>query len=361
MLGRKVEMKIKQKFICVIAIILAISVSGLIAAKTLNTEKNDGLRNNYVPSTISPAAQQILTNIYEKKGYEWHSPLASNRYAWRKKYDDFELAKKESNAQAVLANQVTVTEMELGGVPVLDIRPKNWKNNHKILVYLHGGGYTVFSPRSTMVISAPISRSTGLRVISVDYTTAPFADWQQIQKQVISVIKVLLAKGYAMKDIAFYGDSAGGGLVINTVLNLRDKGMSMPAAVVLLSPWADLTNNGDTMHTLDNTDPTLKYDTMLKNSAQAYANGTNLTDPHVSPIYADFSKGFAPTMIIEGTKCIFLSSSVRLYQALDAAHQEVKLDMYEGMWHVFQVQSMQESEIAVNKAAIFIKKHLHLD
>ena len=64
-------------------------------------------------------------------------------------------------------------------------------------------------------------------------------------------------------------------------------------------------------------------------------------------------------MIIEGTKCIFLSSSVRLYQALDAANQEVKLDVYEGMWHVFQVQSMPESDVAINKAAVFIKKHLN--
>ena len=267
-------MTIKQFFACIIVFALATSGSGLLMAQISSAEKNGVSRNNYVPSTISSTAQRILTTIYEKKAYEWHSPSASDRVAWRRKHDDFELAKRESNEQAILANQVTVTETKLGGVPVLDIRPKNWENNHKILVYLHGGGYTVFSPRSTMVISAPISRATGLRVISVDYTTAPFADWQQIQEQVVSVIKVLLAQGYAMKDIALYGDSAGGGLAISTTLNLRDRGLGLPAAVVLLSPWVDLTNNGDTMHTLDNTDPTLKYDTMLKNSAQAYANGT---------------------------------------------------------------------------------------
>ena len=350
-------MKTNEKLTTLTSVLmLAIFIS-----QTVYAEKHDNARNNYVPTTISSVAQRTLADLYKQKIYDWKSPSSKDLDGWRKTYDAIELDQKKPNSQAVIANHVTINATKLGGVPVLDIRPKDWQDNHKILVYLHGGGYTIFSARSTLITSAPICRATGLRVISVDYTTAPVADWQKIQAQVISVMKALVKNGYAMSDIAFYGDSAGGGLAVNTVLNLRHSGMGMPAAVVLLSPWVDLTNNGDTTHTLDSTDPTLKYEGMLENSALAYAQGTKLTNPHVSPLYADFTKGFSPTLITEGTKCIFLSSSVRLYQALEAANQDVKLDMYEGMWHVFQQNSMPESNEAVNKAAVFIKKHLEMN
>ena len=174
----------------------------------------------------------------------------------------------------------------------------------------------------------------------------------------MNVFKALLKEGYSMNDIAIYGDSAGGGLAISTVLNLRDAGMGMPAAIVLLSPWADISDAGDSAVTLKDADPTLSYESMLKNSALAFADGLSLTDPRVSPLYADFSKGFPPALITEGTKCIFLSTSVRLYQALEMANQSVKLDMYEGMWHVFQQAPMPESEIAIHKASEFINSHL---
>jgi acetyl esterase/lipase len=80
----------------------------------------------------------------------------------------------------------------------------------------------------------------------------------------------------------------------------------------------------------------------------------------VSPLYADLSKGFSPVLITDGTKCIFLSTSVRLYQALETAGQQVKLDIYEGMWHVFQQNPMPESEVAIKKSAGFIHQHLGL-
>ena len=86
-----------------------------------------------------------------------------------------------------------------------------------------------------------------------------------------------------------YGDSAGGGLVALTVLNLRDRGMGMPAAVVMMSPWVDISGVGDTMHTLEYTDPSLHYDPMIKTCAIAFADGLEFTDPRVSPLYADLS------------------------------------------------------------------------
>ncbi len=315
-------------------------------------------RDIFVPSTISPEAQQVLRGIINARPYTRAAPQADDLESWRQLYDATEAASEEINNNAVERTGVTVTDAEMGGVPVLDIRPEGWEDNGKVLVYTHGGAYVVFSARSTLASSAPMSRATGLRVISVNYTTAPFAKWEEIQEQVISVFQSLLSEEYTMEDIALYGDSAGGGLAVSTVLNLRERGMGMPAAVVLWSPWVDLTNAGDTANTLENADPTLSYDGLLNESAKAFADGLDLTDPRVSPLYADFSGGFSPSLIQAGTKEILLSTAVRLFQKLEAAGQNTKLDIYEGLWHIFQQHPIPETEIAIGKSAAFINDHL---
>lgn len=315
-------------------------------------------RDIYVPTTISPQAQLVLKSLIQKKPYTRTVPPLSDLDAWRKIYTAMEADMRVKSNKVVELTGVTVKETRLGGVPVLDIRPKGWKDNGKVLVYTHGGAYTFFSARTTLDSSAQMTVATGLRLISVDYTNAPFAQWEKIQGQVISVFKALLKAGYSMKDIALYGDSAGGGLATSTVLNLRDEGIGMPAAVVLWSPWADITNAGDIAHTLKYADPTLRYQNVLENSAKAYAGDLKLTDPRVSPLYADFSKGFSPSLIQAGTKEILLSTAVRLFQKLEAAGQDTKLDIYEGMWHIFQSSPIPEAEVARKKSAEFIRRHL---
>lgn len=316
------------------------------------------IRNNYIPNTISLEAQKVLKAVYASKMYERSFPAADDLEGWRKTHAAAENAKKEPTAKVVAQYGATVKADTLGGTPVVHIYPKDWKDNGKVLIYTHGGAYTLFSAWSTLNSAVPMATTTGLHVISVDYTTAPFGTWEKVQAEVVAVFKDLLKSGYKMKDIGIYGDSAGGGLAMSTVLNLRDAGLGIPAVAVLMSPWADISDNGDTYHTLENTDPSLQFATLLKSSAMAYAGGLELTDPRVSPVYGDFSKGFSPTMITEGTKCIFLSNSVRTYQAIEAAGVETKLDIYEGMWHVFQLTPMPESTVCFNKMATFINKHL---
>jgi acetyl esterase/lipase len=218
----------------------------------------------------------------------------------------------------------------------------------------------MLSAKSTLGSSALMADVTGLRVISVDYTLAPHAKWQQVTDQVISVFEALRKQGYAMKDMAIYGDSAGGGLAAGSVLKMRDQGMGMPAAVVLWSPWSDITDTGDTYVTLKHAEPSYLYDRVLKPSADAYADPKDQKHPYVSPVYGDYTKGFPPTLIQGGTKEIFLSNFVRHYQALDTAGQTVKLDLYEGMIHVFQaaLPGSPESKTALMKVDAFLKQHL---
>jgi epsilon-lactone hydrolase len=205
---------------------------------------------------------------------------------------------------------------------------------------------------------APVARASGMRIVSVDYTKAPDVSWKEMQEEVVDVFKALLAQGYRMKDIAIHGASAGGGLATSTVLNLRDRGMGMPAAVVLWSPWVDLTEAGDTMHPLRDAEPALDYERMLRPSALAYAAGLPLDDPRVSPLYANFTRGFPPTLVQEGTKTIFLSGSARLYQKIVEAGQPAFFDIYEGMIHVFQQFPMPESDVAIRRSVEFMQMRL---
>src|SRR5262249_23563861 len=112
---------------------------------------------------------------------------------------------------------------------------------------------------------------------------------------------------------------------------MRDRAMTMPAAVVALSPVTDLTLSGDTYFTLRDADPILPNPESMKEWSSAYAKPSEQRIPYASPVYGNFSKGFPPTLIEVGTKEVRLSDSVRLYQALDQSHIPVKLDVYEGM------------------------------
>jgi monoterpene epsilon-lactone hydrolase len=195
-------------------------------------------------------------------------------------------------------------------------------------------------------------------VVAVDYTLAPHAKWQQTTDQVVDVIRALLAEGVSLKNLAIYGESAGGALAAGTVLKMRDRGLGMPAAVVLWSPWSDITETGDSYTTLREADPLLFYPGNLARCAAAYADVADQKQPYVSPIYGDYAKGFPPTLIQAGTKEIFLSNAVRHYQALDIAGIPVKLDLYEGMWHIFQVltHDIPEAKLARKKVHSFLEQ-----
>lgn len=324
--------------------------------------RNETSSNNStitIPTTISKETQNALINITSQIP-EFVTPGSNDLKGW-------EVMNKEISAMSITQSQPLVDKFEpnitstkLGDINVLDIKPKDWADNGKVLVYVHGGGYTILDANSTLNNSVPVSNATGLRVISVDYSLAPSSKWNEITSEVVSVIKALKAQGYSLENIAMYGDSAGGGLVASSVLKMRDEGVGVPAGLVLWSPWTDVSGAGDTYSTLKTADPFIS-ETMLKNMGGAYANITDQKNPYVSPVYGNFSNGFPPTLIQVGTKEILLSDSVRLYQALDQANIPVILDVYEGMPHVFQtiLYNTTESSLAISKTNGFLKEYLN--
>lgn len=315
----------------------------------------------YIPSTISSEGQAFLAENFSLKAKnESAIPAGLDADGWTAIQQLSDQEVKPLNDSAVAMYQPQVTALEIGGVSVLDVKPKGWTDNGKVLVYTHGGAYVGYTAESTLASSVPVAEDTGLRVISVDYTLAPHAKFDVITDQVIAVLEGLTKQGYKMSDIAIYGDSAGGGLAAGSVLKMRDKGMALPAAVVLWSPWSDITDTGDTYHTLKDAEPLYRYDILLKPSADAYADVSEHKNPYVSPVYGDYTKPFPPTLIQAGTKELFLSNAVRLYQAIDSHGGEAKLDIYEGMWHVFQAFSFDipEAKLARKKMAAYLDDKL---
>ena len=314
-----------------------------------------------LPNTMSPEATRGLQALYAADLKATKVPDPTDLVAWRRLQEH--LAANNPRAEAAQAALpklgLSMIDAKLGGVPVIDVRPRGWdKADRRLVIYVHGGAFTINSARSTVANAGRLAAKSGIRVISVDYTLAPAANWKIIQDQVLSVFKDLLEQGYRMPEMAIIGDSAGGNLATRTVLTLRDKGLGMPAAAVLWAPWSDLTDEGDTAITLKDAEPILSYRNILEPSARAYADGLDLKDPRISPLYADFTKGFPPTLIQDSTRTTFLSTSVRLYRKLDAAGAQPVLDLYEGMWHVFQADLTPEAETAVGKSAAFIATQL---
>ena len=315
---------------------------------------------NTIPlaTTISEQARALYSAFPDKTSIP-ANPAADDQAGWHAMWLQMEASEKPRNDAVLARYQPLITRSELAGIPVLDIRPQGWEDNGKILLHTHGGAYTLFSAASSLAVTVPVASDTGLRVISIDYTLAPRAQWQQILNEVLAVIGELQQQGYAIADMAILGESAGGSLANGVALKLRDQDLGLLGAVLLWSPWSDISEIGESYATLRDADPAYFYDLHLESAALAYAREEDHRHPYVSPVYGDYSTGFPPTLIQGGTREIFLSNFVRHYQVIDSADQTVKLDLYEGMPHVFQAldPEMPESKLAREKLRKFLDRY----
>ncbi len=315
----------------------------------------------HVPKTISEEAQEMMKLRKRSNRNTAQTPKADAPHKEWKKFQIFIDSLVFSGLNPIKEfYKSKIDTITIGGIRAIDIKPKNYKKSDKVIVYIHGGAYVVLSADMTLASMLPLAEISGLRIIAIDYTLAPQAKFQQITDEVVQFYKGLLQE-YDAQNIAFYGDSAGGGLSAGSILKMRDLRIEMPAVLVLWSPWSDIDKVGDTYFTLADNDPSLIHPNFLENTALAYAPKNEFKNPYVSPVYGDFSKGFPPTLIQVGSKEIFLSNAIRMYRVLDDANIETKLDVYEGMWHVWQGHYLlPESKKAVENTKKFMFKYLNI-
>ncbi len=162
----------------------------------------------------------------------------------------------------------------------------------------------------------------------------------------------LMLLGYGARDVIIAGDSAGGNLALSLVLKLKAQERLLPRGLVLMSPWTDLTASGKSYTEKTELDPVLNEE-YLNRMKKNYAKDVELNDPLVSPLFGDFT-GFPPTYIQAGDNEILLSDSELLHKKLIHANVSVKLDVFKGMWHVFQMSPLKTAYEAMEKNAEFI-------
>jgi epsilon-lactone hydrolase len=261
-----------------------------------------------------------------------------------------------TSAQPLPAD-VTVTPAALGGVPTAEITVDGIEPRHVVL-YFHGGVYVLGGAAQAAGLAAQIGRRTAAKVISVDYRLAPEHPYPAAVDDALAAYQALLLAGTDPSDIAFAGESAGGGLAIATLVNARDHGLPLPAAAFVMSPYADLTLAGTTIDTKRATDPLLSREN-LQARITDYTAGHDPALGLISPIFADLS-GLPPLIIQAGTHEVLLDDAIRLARQAAVADVGVTLDITPGVPHVFQAYYplLDEAAAALDRAGQLLSAHL---
>lgn len=282
-----------------------------------------------------------MIEVREREGVATDVPLAVARREWE------EAAKKAGVPPGV------------GIVPVDVVgRPGEWvespgADRGRVLFYLHGGGYRSGSCVTHRDLAARLSLASGTRVLLLEYRLAPEHPFPAAVEDAAAGYRWLIG-GISPENVVIGGDSAGGGLALATMVRLREQGVALPAAAVLLSPWVDLTMTGPSIRTHAGLDPSGSRE-KLAEAADLYLAGADPKDPLASPLYADL-RGLPPMLIQVGDHELLLSDSTRLAEAAEAA----TLDVWEEMWHVWHLSAdeLPEGRHAIKRAGEFVRQRV---
>ncbi|HLN18295.1 MAG TPA: alpha/beta hydrolase [Acidimicrobiales bacterium] len=281
-----------------------------------------------VPTFLSPAAQAMLgMSLGEGATY----PAPDDLDGWRAlvaSRDGSVLAMMRDRAAGV---EATVEEIDLDGVGTFVIRPKTTAaDDRRVYLDIHGGALIMGGGESCQATGTITAGQVGMPTWAVDYRMPPDHPYPTPLDDCLAAYRALLAD-HRPEDVVVGGGSAGGNLAAALLLRARDEGLPLPAAAVLRTPEVDLTESGDSFRTNLGVDNILTASLMPANLL--YAAGHDLAHPYVSPLFGDFTKGFPPTLLVTGTRDLFLSNTVRLHRALRAAAVPAELHVLEAAPH----------------------------
>lgn len=246
----------------------------------------------------------------------------------------------------------------LSGMNAAWVRPNRGHDRRHAILYCHGGGYTSGNLGYSRPIASKLAAVTGYEVLSFEYRLAPEHPYPAAVEDAIRAWDHLMYLGYGARDIVVAGDSAGGNLALVLTHRLKAMGRRLPAALILMSPWTDMTASGRSYQERAELDPSLTLE-YIQAVRGAYAHGEDWTSPYLSPLFGDFS-GFPPVLIQAGTHEILLSDSVRLRDRLVAAGIPCRLEVWNGMWHVFQMFPIKRSNEAMESIGRFLLEQLSI-
>lgn len=279
------------------------------------------LRSPNVPGMTAADEQELELLLKALAADEWPEDLIEGRSY----YDAW---------GTPVAPDIAVTEREVGGVPTFIHTPPD-ADLAQVGIWLHGGGYVFGSQQSHGAMVAEGARATGFPFMHPQYRRAPEHRFPAALEDAVAVYAAVLDEGYSPDHVVMIGDSAGGGLVMTTLLAARDRGLPMPRAVACISPWTDLACTGETFRTLAEDDPMVSTSVTFR-VRDAYLAGGPPEMPYASPLYGDF-RGFPATLIQVGERELLRSDAERLAAKLGAAGSPVTLEVWPGMVHVWHL------------------------
>jgi acetyl esterase/lipase len=306
------------------------------------------------PATVSPHAQAFLANPVDANVP--YPPDLSDKEAWR-----VYIAAGDENLTQMMALSAhnypcRIIEHAVGDVTLFEVIPETMREEDAgcAIFYLHGGAFIHGSGIASAYMAQSLAHVSGIRALAIDYRMPPDHPYPIGLNDAVAGYRAALER-FSPEHVAVAGGSSGGGLAASLVLKLRDLGLPMPAACVLATPEADLTEAGDTFETNQEVDVVLRR--RLTPSVLLYADGHDLRDPYLSAVFADFSRGFPATLLMSGTRDLFLSNTVRLHRAMRKAGIEADLHVWEAMPHAGFFGAPEDQEM-LEEQARFIRRRL---
>ena len=313
-----------------------------------------------VPQTgISAQAQKAIAAPYSEL-IDWDLDPGTVQ-GWHDIVDKSARAAIPRLSQMREALQVTMQQRAFGGINCYVLTPKNVPAHHRdqVVLVAHGGGYVYLPGEAGTGEATMVAAIGGYRAISVDYRMPPDAPFPAAVDDMITVWRTILDE-HDPRRVGITGTSAGGGLILAMMLRGKQLGLKLPGAMAPSSPWADLTETGDSYRTNEWADNVLvSYSGYLGRAARLYAGGHDMTDLLLSPINGDFT-GLPPAMLTTGTRDLFLSNTVRTHRKLRRAEVIAELHVYEGLSHAqFAFDpAMPETQEVYTEIAGFFDRHL---
>jgi len=247
--------------------------------------------------------------------------------------------------------------VQAGGVPAEWVVPPG-AHADRVVLYLHGGAYCLGSLDAYRTFAASVANAVQARALLVDYRLAPEHRFPAALQDAQTAYAWLLDQGIAPEQVALAGDSAGGGLVLALMVSLRDAGEPLPAAGVCLSPWTDLAMSGRSWTTNVRRELVISP-AILRQMDQAYLGNADPRTPLASPLYADLA-GLPPLLVQVGGDEGLLSDGEEVALRARAAGVDVELEVWPGMWHVWQLTSrfVPEGRQAIERIGAFLQPRL---
>jgi epsilon-lactone hydrolase len=284
-----------------------------------------------VADTVSPQMQAVIARPPNLR-----FNLAPETTAdWKRRVEEEALNTVATLPKIREALGVTVEPTTIAGVKAFIVTPKSipLANRDRVLLHLHGS-VRVFNPGEAGTPEAILMAGFGgFKVISVDYRMPPDFPFPAALDDAVAVYREMLKTANA-ENVGIFGASAGGSLTLTTLLRAKMEGLPMPGAIAPGTPTVDLSKSSDSLFTNEGVDNSLNtYEGLVRATTLLYANGRDLKDPLISPIYGDVH-GFPPAILTSGTRDLYLSNTVRMHRKLRAAGVEAVLQVWEAQSHV---------------------------